>query len=87
MRVQAGKPKIQILNATTITVQKDSEAIITPHNFSADTNLNINENDLEWFVVDEPSEGEFLINGKKSRRWSQADIVNDRVKFIHKLEL
>lgn len=84
MRVQAGKPRIQILNATTITVQKDSEALITPNNFSADTNLNINMNELEWFVVDEPSEGEFLVNNKKSRRWTQQNVIDNNVKFVHK---
>lgn len=66
MRVQAGRPKIQILNATQIRVQKDSAAPLNAANFSASTNLNIDPKELEWFVADEPTEG---ISKYRNQKW------------------
>lgn len=57
MRVQAGRPKIEILNATQIRVQKDSSTVLKATNFSASTNLNIDPKEIEWFVANEPAEG------------------------------
>ena len=84
MRVQAGDPEIFLINSTTITVQKDSSAILSTFNISADTNLNINRDDLEWFIVDEPTEGVFQVDGVKKRKWSQKDVLNGKVEFLHK---
>ncbi|CAI9720454.1 Hypothetical predicted protein [Octopus vulgaris] len=83
LEIEASAPFIKVLNNTGVSVLKGKSITITPFNLSIETNVNVRDEEIVFFIMREPMYGELLLDNKRINSFSLADIKRDMLTYKH----
>ncbi|XP_005104611.1 chondroitin sulfate proteoglycan 4 [Aplysia californica] len=81
--IQASSPYVMAGNNTGVTVLQGKLALITPYNLSIETNMDFDEQDATFQLVQEPEHGQLRVSGRQVLRFSYRDVLRGLVRYWH----
>lgn len=81
--IQASEPFIKIVNNSGIQVLQSSSIAITAFNLSSETNINVDDSDIRYILLEEPMHGRLLILGEEVTEFTRKDLKGGNVLYRH----
>ena len=81
--VEAGDPYVRIVNNTGIMLKSNSKVILTSANISVETNVNVEDFDVRFVLLKEPSEGHLEVEGREVLEFSLEDVKIGELYYKH----
>uniref|UniRef100_A0A3Q2QU92 Chondroitin sulfate proteoglycan 4 n=1 Tax=Fundulus heteroclitus TaxID=8078 RepID=A0A3Q2QU92_FUNHE len=87
LQIQAGDPYLQVVNNTMIVIDKGSTKTLDTSLLSADSNMDIrDDNEIKFTVTSPPSEGRIIVSGIEASEFTQEDLRKGVVSYEHNHE-
>ncbi|XP_038077313.1 chondroitin sulfate proteoglycan 4-like [Patiria miniata] len=81
--IEASEPFVGILNNSGLKISRGSSVVLTSCNLSAETNLGIKDNRIEFLITSQPSHGQLLYRGNPAIMFNQEGLEAGRVVYHH----
>ncbi|XP_039276162.1 chondroitin sulfate proteoglycan 4-like [Nilaparvata lugens] len=84
LEVRASPPYVEVTNNTRLVVRQGGAAPITTHHLSADTNVNLKQDQIRFEITQGPRQGLLELGGVDAVEvFTQADLEQGRLQYRH----
>lgn len=81
--IQATDPFISVKMEEEIVAKSGQKVLITNSHLDIDSNLDFNDDDVLFRVIDLPEYGHLLLNGGQASKFTYNDVLNERLQYAN----
>ena len=81
--IEAGDPFIEIVKNTGAIVKRNNNVIITAQNLSVETNVDIEDDDIRFVLIEEPRHGHLKIMEREVIEFTVKDVKDNSLSYKH----
>ena len=83
IQVRASDPYIRFANNTGVSVLRGDAVAVLPSNLSIETNMDVQDRDIKFIIVEAPQHGQLLKNEQPKNRFHMGDLRSGNILYHH----